>query len=157
TGPLEIALHIEIAGPERGLSAAVGRGEGSREVGRLVDAGHTDAPTAGGSLQDDGIADFARDGLGPGHVGDRAEAAGQYRDAGRAHQPAGLDPVPHLSDGLGPRADEGDAGALHGFGEARALGEKAVARMDGVGPGLPGRIEDAFAAEIALAPSRPAD
>ena len=37
TGPLEIALHVELAGPERGLSAAVGRGERGREIGRSVE------------------------------------------------------------------------------------------------------------------------
>ena len=56
-------------------------------------------------------------GLGSGDVGHRVEGAGQNGDAGRAHQPARLDLVPHFADRLRLVADEDEPGALNGHGE----------------------------------------
>ena len=47
----------------------------------------------------------------------------------------GLDLVAHDADVLGLRADEGDVVALDDLGEARVLGQEAVAGMDRVGAG----------------------
>ena len=49
---------------------------------------------------------------------------------------AGADLVAHDLDGLGRRADEGDAALGDGPGEVGVLREEAVAGVDGVGPAL---------------------
>ena len=41
-----------------------------------------------------------------------------------------------------------------GFGEAGILGKKAIAGMDRLRAGMPGRLEDAVGAEIAFARGR---
>jgi hypothetical protein len=46
------------------------------------------------------------------------------------------------------RPHEDEPGVFHRLGEVRALGEKPIARMNRIRPGLPGRIQQAFNAEI---------
>ena len=62
--------------------------------------------------------------------------------AGRAisRRAAILDPI--ARDGLGRRPDEDDPGSRAGRGEVRILGEEPVARVDGVGAGRAGGVED---------------
>ncbi len=68
-----------------------------------------------------------------------------------------FDLVAHRGDGLGVRTDEDDPGAIESFGEARALGKKAVARMHRLGAGVPAGGEDVLHHQIALRRRRRAD
>ncbi len=55
------------------------------------------------------------------------------RDTGRRRDLAGVVLETHHADRLGARPDESQPGAAAGFGEVRALGEKTIAGVDGVG------------------------
>ncbi len=69
----------------------------------------------------------------------------------------GLDLVAHQADMLGLGADEMDVVLVEDFGEARVLGEEAVARMHGVGAGDLAGGEQRRDVEIAVARRRRAD
>ena len=87
-----------------------------------------------------------------------APAASRHdRDARFLGGDAGLDLVAHGADGLGAGADKDHPGLVDGFGEARILGEEAVARMDGVGARLLRRIDDNRNIEIGFRRMRRAD
>ena len=58
--------------------------------------------------------------------------------------------VAHHLDGLGRRADEGDAPLGDGPGEVGVLGEEAVAGVHAVGPRLLDHLEDPLGVEVAL-------
>ena len=66
---------------------------------------------------------------------DAAVGAGHHRDAEALGGLLGLDLVAHDADVLGLRADEMQIVVGEDFGEARVLGQKAVAGMHGVGAG----------------------
>ena len=57
-----------------------------------------------------------------------------------AMRAATLSPMVRMASPLGP--DEDHPGLVDGFGEARILGQEAVARMDGIGARLPRRLDD---------------
>src|SRR5207237_6698063 len=65
--------------------------------------------------------------------------------------------VAHLADLLPRRADEGDVRRAYDVGELRVLGEKAVARVQGVRARDLGRGDDARNVEVAVARRRPPD
>src|SRR5207302_10217184 len=50
----------------------------------------------------------------------------------------------------GGRADEDDPGLVAGARERRVLREEAVARVNRLGPGLPGRLDDLLDHQVAL-------
>src|SRR3989475_2027633 len=135
-GTLEIALDVELPGAERCLGTASRHGERTREIRGLVDPCHADTPATRRRLEEHREADVAGDGLGPADIRHRLEAAGQHGDAGSRHQPARFDLVAHPSDRLRPGADELNSGPVDGVREPPVLGEKAVARLDRVGPRL---------------------
>ena len=66
----------------------------------------------------------------------------EHGDAGRAHQPLGLDLGAHRLDGGGVRPDPGEPGVDDRAGEVGVLGEEAVAGMDRVGTRSPGGVDD---------------
>jgi hypothetical protein len=75
------------------------------------------------------------------------------RQRGHAHlqrQRLGGELVAHPLDGLGPRAHPGQACGDHVGGEARVLGQEAVAGMHGAGAGGERRVEDRLAVEVGL-------
>ena len=61
---------------------------------------------------------------------------------------AGADLVAHQLDRVHGRPDEGDAGRFDRAGEIGVLGQKAIARMNGVGAGGRCRGDDLLALEI---------
>lgn len=63
----------------------------------------------------------------------------------------------HLANSIGGRADEGQAGCSHGLGEVGALGEEAIARMDGVAAGVFSRGDDAVGTQVGLGRGRRTD
>jgi hypothetical protein len=58
--------------------------------------------------------------------------------------------VAHRADGGRRWPDEGEPGGRAGLGEARVLGEEAIARMHGLGAGPPGGCDQLVDDEIAL-------
>ncbi len=87
----------------------------------------------------------------------RLDQARHDRDACLPHAPARLGLVAHRGDGRGRRPHERQAGVRDGLGEVGALGQEAVAGMDGVRPGGAGRFQDAIHAEVALRRRRRTD
>ena len=81
---------------------------------------------------------------------DRALRAGDAGDAEPRGGALGLDLVAHQPDVFGLRADEGDLVLLEDIGEARVLGQKPVAGMDGVGAGDLAGGDDGGNVEIAV-------
>ena len=79
------------------------------------------------------------------------------RHARPFHERARRDLVAHGRDRLRRGTDEGEPGVVHGGGEARVLGEEAVAGMDGVGAARGGRGKQLLDHEIALASRRRPD
>ena len=83
--------------------------------------------------------------------------AGDGRDLGLGGELLRLDLVAHGLDRLDVRADEHDPGLDEGLGEGGVLRKKAVAGVDGLGPGLLGRGDDLGGVEIGLGRGRGAD
>ena len=149
-GPGQVALEVDLGAAEVGLGLAGGRLHGLGGVLRGGDDLHA-APAA---------AVRGLDGHGPAvEVAERHDllgrgeglgAAGDTRDAGLLGRDAGADLVAHDLDGLGRRADEGDAALGDGAGEVGVLGEEAVAGVDPVGAALLDGVQDRLGVEVAL-------
>src|SRR4029079_7856276 len=81
---------------------------------------------------------------------DRVDRPRDALDANGPGEPARLDLVAErLDDGRG-WSDEDEARLLDGPGEGRPLGQEPVARMDGLCPGRPGRLDDRIDPQVAL-------
>ena len=88
---------------------------------------------------------------------DAAVGAGNGRYAEFHRGALGRDLVAHQADMLGPRTDELHVVLGENFGEAGVLGEKAVARMHGVGAGDLARREQRRNIEVAVLGRRRTD
>src|SRR5690606_18792820 len=119
-----------------------GTGFGTGQLGRLdqvfflVHHAHAAATTAACGLDDHRVAHFTGDAQGFFLVfRQRAVGTGNHRYAGFDHGFLGRHLVAHQADGVSFRADEGETGLLHLFGEVGVLGEEAVTRVDTRGAG----------------------
>ena len=144
----EVLLHVHVASPEGG------GGLGPAPLDRrdqLVGASrhpHASPTTAGNGLHH--------------HRGARAEAleegqrlvgagglgAGQYRDALHGREPAGRGLVAQHRENLGRRPDEHQADRLAPLGEGHALGQEAVAGVNGVTAGLHRHVDELVGVEV---------
>jgi len=122
---------------------------GAGQFGRLdqvflvVHHAHAAATTAAGGLDDHRIADFTADPQGGFLVfRQRAVGTGNGGHAGLLHRVLGRYLVAHQANGVGFRADEGEAGAFDLFGEVGVFREEAVARVDRRGAGDFGGRDD---------------
>ena len=86
-----------------------------------------------------------------------AMIAGRARHARRHHPRLGLALVAHRPHRRGRRPDEDEAGRGAAFGEVRAFGEEAVARMDGFGARSLRRGDQGVDRKIGLRRRRGAD
>ena len=147
-GGLQQAFGVDGADAEGGLGLAAGGGEGGGDL--LAAAHHPHAPAAAAG---DGLDHHRRPG------GELVEEGGQLRfvdgplRAGNHGNPGadGQQPGPGLVaegvEGFGGRADEQQSGLGAGPGEGGALGQEAVAGVDGVaaagagGGDHPGNVE----------------
>ena len=95
---------------------------------------HAATTTATGGLDDHRVADFATNAQ-SGFLVFRQWAIGAWNGwhAGRDHGVLGRDLVAHQANGFGFRADEGEPGFFHLFGEVGVFREEAVARVDAIG------------------------
>ena len=118
---------------------------------------HAASAAAGRRLDQHREADFARDRERFLVVGDAAFGTRHDRNAEALGGALGLDLVAHQADVFGLRADEVDVVLAEDFGEARVLGEKAVAGMHRVRAGDLAGGEQRIDVEIAVARGRRAD
>jgi hypothetical protein len=155
---LEDELLQVHAGIAEGLARLGGRGgqRGFQLLG-LVHHPHALPPAASGRLHQYRISDLPGQRERRTHIAHRLLRARHDRHVGREHSSAGLGLVAHGPDGRGWWADEDESGVLHRLGERRALGQEAVARMDRVGTGALGRLQQPLDDEIALARRRRPD
>ena len=86
-----------------------------------------------------------------------AVIAGSERHASRAHDFLGFRFRAHGADGADRRPDEDDPRLVAGAAEGLVFREEAIAGMNGLGAGLPGRGDDFFADQIGLPRRRRAD
>ncbi len=111
---------------------------------------HALAAAAGRGLDHDGVADLVGDFRRLCRALDHAEVARDGRDLRRIGEFLRFDLVPHRLDRAGVGADEDNPGLGERVCERRPLGEKAVARVDGLGAGLLAGGDDLFDREIGL-------
>ena len=118
---------------------------------------HPDPAAARGSLDHQRVADLAGGRERCRDVVDRLAGAGRYRHAGIGHEVAGADLVAHRDDRLRRRPHPAEPGVEDGLGELRALGEEAVAGVDRLGAGEPGRLDQLVDDEVGLRGRRRAE
>ena len=119
---------------------------------------HAASAAAAGRLDDDRVADAARDldDLG-GVIRQRAVHAGHAGHAGLLHRVLGGDLVAHQADGLGARADEHETALFHALGKVGVFRQEAIAGVDGLRIGHFRRADDGGDVQIALRRRRRAD
>ena len=140
--------HAVVA--ERRQPLALRRLEPFANIGFAVGQPHPLAAAAGRRLHHHRIADLAGDLHRLVGIGDLAEEARHDRHARRLGEFLRFDLVAHRRDRVCRRPDEGDPCRAQRLDEARALGQKAIARMDRLGPGRLARVDDQLGLEIAL-------
>ena len=147
---LEKALDVDAAVPERGLRLARRGLERALNFLRAANDPHPLSAASRRRLQNH------RKAHRPGrparlpcglerHIGPRDD-----RHPRRRHPPAGLRLVAHRTDRCGRGADEEQSRPGHGLREVATLGQEAVARVHGLGPAAPGRVEESIRRQIAL-------
>ena len=127
--------------PEAAPGLAPGRGDRVGQAGSPVHLAHALAAAARARLEQHRVADLRgrqrqRLVVQAGPVG-----SGHHGHARLGHGLLGPDLVAHGFDGRRRRADEHDPGRLAGRGERRVLRQEAVAGVDGLRAGPPGRAD----------------
>ena len=89
--------------------------------------------------------------------GRRLEGPRHGGDADRAGRPAGMELVAEGIDRPRRRADEGEPGVLDGLREGRPLRQEAIARVDRLGAGVEGGLDDGVDPQVALGRRRRAE
>ena len=154
---LDEAFEQQRVVAERGAGDAASGGERRGELVRRADDLHALAAAARRRLDEQREPDRAGGGGERGVVERRVGDSGHDRHAGCRDVELGPDLVAHDVEGLVARADEDDASLAAGAGEARVLGEEAVAGMHRLRAGGEGRRDDAGGVEVALGGGRRAD
>src|SRR5690606_148609 len=143
TRVLEELLHVHRRVAEGRAGLGPGHVDGVEQRGLGVYDAHAAPATAAGGLDDDRVADVARDAKNLVRVVRQgAFGAGHAGHAGGFHGVLGGNLVAHHADRLGAWADEDEAGALDALGEVGVLGQGAVGGGDGLGVGDRGRGHD---------------
>ena len=136
---------------------ALGRFKAFADILFAIGEAHALAAAAGRGLHHHRIADLVGDLHRMFGVVDHADKARDDIDARFHRQLLGFDLVAHRGDGIRRRADEDDALGVQRLAEAFALGEEAIARMDGVGAGRLAGLDDLVGQQIGLGGGRRAD
>ena len=126
---------------------------GLERAGQLVRRPHHPHPlpaSAGRRLHHHRISEFPRKSERRTDLLDRRAGAGDDRHPRGLHAAAGLGLVAHRADRGGRRSDPDEAGLLHRLRERGAFGEKAVARVHGVGPARQGSFDQPLDGQVAL-------
>ena len=156
---LEIFLEIDRVVAERRLALRCARWRARSERSSAVCATFMPRPPPpAAALTSTGIADrLARSRSASSSAVTPPSEPGTTGMPRRLRGALGLDLVAHQADVLGLRADEVDVVLFEDFGEARVLGQEAVARMHGVGAGDLAGGEQRRNVEIAVARRRRPD
>ena len=120
------------------------------QFGAAMSDAHALAAAARGGLDHDRVADLVGDPFGLLVVFDDPEVTRHGRDLGRSRRLLALDLIAHGADRFRVRPDEDDAGVGESLGESLTFGEKAVARMHGLGAGRLAGGDDLVDEQIAL-------
>src|ERR1700722_20945504 len=128
----EVLLQIHGIVAECGSRLDLGRTDRLGNVVGAVCDFHTAAAPAGGGLDDDRIADLVGDLARLGFVPNAGLGSRDARQPQTLSSAFGLDLVAHQADVFGLGADECDLVLIENIRETRVLGEKTVARMNGV-------------------------
>ena len=140
---LHKVFFYEYAVVAEGLAGLVGDElECGGDVLVLFAQPHPAPAASGGGLEDDGIAEFARQRERLLRALQRLARAGDDRHAALDGYFLGLELVPHLRQHAARRADELYARLLAGPRKGRVLAQKAVAGVDGVHAALFGQSDD---------------
>ena len=153
---LDQALDVNLGIAEGAAGFARGIAQRGLQIGLAVHAAHAFSAAAGNCLQKDGVA------IGGAECArflqrDAVAGSGNHRRAGGDGGLAGGGLRSHAADGIRRRADEHQAGVFARGREIGILAEESVARMDGLGAVLAGRVEDLFGHQVALRGGRRAD
>ena len=133
---------------EGGFRLGARAGEALRDLFARMSDPHALAAAASGGLDHHRIADLVGDLSRAFRRFDHAEMAGNGRDLGRIGEFLRFDLVAHRLDGFGIGADEDDLRFRERMRERRALGKKAVTRMDRLGARLETGGDDLVDREI---------
>src|SRR6201999_4462110 len=132
---LDVLLNVDVGNSERRLGFALRGLDRMRQIGRRADDAHATAAAAGGGLDDDRIADVLGQLERFLFAVDRSIAARQHRQARLLHDPTRPRLIAHQPDHRWIGTDEADVTGLAHFSQIRALREKAVTGVNGIGAG----------------------
>src|SRR4051812_24535785 len=132
---LQILLDVHVTDAKRGLSLALGGPERVPQFARIPYDAHPPAAAASDGFDDHGVADIPRDLRCLLLAFDDAVAAGEHRHARLLHRATGPGLVAHQLDDVRVGTDEADMARLAHLGKVGALGQEAVARVNGVRAG----------------------
>src|SRR5437867_93378 len=146
----QVALQIDGAVAERPRRLAPRDSERALELRLRADDAHALPAPAQRRLDHEGIADLAGRRAQRIVTGHRLERSRNRRDAQPARDPARRRLVAQRADRSRRRPDEDEPGGAAGLGEPGILGEKPVARVDGVGAGGLGDAHQLVDREVTL-------
>src|SRR5690606_2731698 len=154
---LDIPFQQHPVAAEGAVGFALAAFQGGGELVAGADDAHALAAAAVCGLDHQREADGVGLALQPARVLVLAGIAGHHRYAVAGHQLLGAGLAAHLPHRGSLRADEHQPDRLHRVGKAGVLAQEAIARVDGLGAGAPGHLDDPLAAQIRLLRPRPAD
>ena len=146
---LDELLDVHATVLEQLLSTGPRRGVGVLQLLPPPHDGDTAPAAASDRLDDDRVAELFGDVVRVVERVDRVVGARHQRHAGFLHHAFGQGLVADTSHDIWLGADERDMGFGTDFSEIRILGEKTVARMDGIGVGHLGGLDDGRYIQIA--------
>src|ERR1041384_6904514 len=145
---LDVFFNQQRSAPKTLLGFATGRFNRVYKLTLIANDSHAFAAAARRSFDQNGQADFNS------YLTEDLNRliftviAWNNRHTCRSHQLAGRALQPHLANRIRLRADEGDIRGFAGLGEIGDLGKKAVTRMNRVGAGSSGGINDSIDVEV---------
>ena len=154
---LDDLFDVEAAIAEGGLSLGTGLRKQPLELRHILSNANAPSAPAGSGLDHDRKADLGDDVLCGFQIGDQTVATWDGQHTGTLGDPARGYLVPHQSDRVAARADEGQASRGDPVGKGRILRQETVAGMNGVGTALPGGGQQSLDIEIGLRRRRGTD
>ncbi|MNL16637.1 hypothetical protein D3C87_1376890 [compost metagenome] len=153
----QVLLHQHLVVAEAGRCLALDRGQRGLEALARLHHAHALAAAARAGLDQHRVADAVGLAAQQRRVLILAVVAGHQRHGCLFHQLLGRALAAHGVDGRGRRADEDQPLGGARLRECLVLGQEAVARVDGLGTGLLGHLDDVVRAQVAVARGRAAD
>ena len=148
--PLDELFQIAMRRTKRAARFRLGRLECGQQVVAAANDSHAAPASTRDRLDDHWITNRIGGGKGLLVVLNGVRASRQNWKPKPIHLPAGADLVSHQANGFRRGTNEFDPADLANFSEIRALGQKAVSRMDGVDIGDLGGADDAWNIEVAV-------